>query len=81
MNAQLSLFFSDSAELTVMAPRPCRCGSIKATLESSRGPHAGELRCRDCSAHMAWASHAFVAEFRRPGFVTGISSREPGCAP
>jgi len=73
---QLSLFPSFHL---VPAPRPCSCGCATAVLGSSRGPHAGELVCANCAKHLMWASHALVAETR--GFVTGISSFNPGTRP
>jgi hypothetical protein len=65
----------------VRLDRACYCGCATAILGSSCGPHAGELRCVDCDRHMGWASHALAAEIRGSGFVTGISSFEPGCRP
>jgi hypothetical protein len=80
--SQLSLDLSPPSTLPlVQAPRPChRCGGLMATLSSSRGSHAGELLCTDCGTHVMWASHAFASEIRG-GFVTCISSHEPGSRP
>jgi hypothetical protein len=79
---QLELFASTAAALPLaMSPRPCRCGCLTAVLGSSRGPHAGELRCADCGVHVMWASHAFVAEIRSSDFVSGLSTYAPGCRP
>jgi hypothetical protein len=81
--SQLSLFPNLSLVSTrpvIPAPRRCCCGGLMATLSSSRGPHAGELRCADCGSHLMWASHGLATEIRR-GFVTGISTFAPGCAP
>jgi hypothetical protein len=75
--SQLSLFAGTLP--TIPAPRPCSCGCTTAILKSSRGPHAGELVCADCSRHIKWAGQGFVADIR--GFVTGISSFNPGTRP
>jgi hypothetical protein len=82
--SQLTLFPALSPVSTlpiVSAPHPCGCGCTRAVLESSRGPHAGELRCADCGKHLMWANHALVADIRGSGFVTGTSSYQPGCRP
>src|SRR5262249_13926247 len=76
---QLELF--GSTRPLVPAPQPCRrCGGLMATLSSSRGPHAGELRCADCDLHVMWVGHVRAAEIRG-GFVTGLSTYVPGDAP
>jgi hypothetical protein len=36
--------------------------------------------CGDCGKHLKWASHALASEIRS-GFVTGLSSFDPGCRP
>jgi hypothetical protein len=81
---QLSLFpdLSPSSTLPiVVAPRPCNnCGSATAILGSSHSVHAGRLTCSACGNFMGWASHALVNEVGT-GFVTGISSYEPGTRP
>src|SRR5262249_23750195 len=80
-HGQLELFASAAVALPiVVAPRQCRCGSLVATLSSSRGPHAGELRCADGGPRVMWASHAYASEIRQ-GFTTGISSFMPGTRP
>jgi hypothetical protein len=83
-SAQLELFGSTApAPPTVPSPHPCvRCGSATATLESSRGPHAGELRCKDCGHHVMWASHDLAAKIRGMGeaiswYASGLSSAVP----
>jgi hypothetical protein len=35
-----------------------RCGTNVALINPGRGPHAAELRCRNCDAHRQWLSHA-----------------------
>jgi hypothetical protein len=35
-----------------------RCGANIALINPGRGPHAAELRCRNCDAHYQWLSHA-----------------------
>jgi hypothetical protein len=35
-----------------------RCGTNVALINPGRGPHAAELRCRNCDAHYQWLSHA-----------------------
>ena len=47
-----------------------RCGTNVALINPRRGPHAAELRCRNCDEHVQWLSHAdyetivrFFAEF------------------
>jgi hypothetical protein len=82
--AQLELFVSTAPALPIVAaPRPCpRCGNINLTLSSSRGPHAGELRCDVCDVHVMWASHTLVAEIHNSStFVSGVSSFAPGTRP
>ena len=71
---------SASAFPTIIAWRPCRCGCATATLGSSHSVHAGRLTCSACRSFMGWASHVLVAEIRR-GFVTGLSTFEPGFRP
>lgn len=42
------------------------CGANIALICAGRGPHAAELRCRNCDRHVHWLSHAdfkTVAEF------------------
>jgi hypothetical protein len=34
-----------------------RCGTNVALINPARGPHAAELRCRNCDAHVHWLSH------------------------
>jgi hypothetical protein len=34
-----------------------RCGTNVALINPGRGPHAAELRCRNCDAHRQWLSH------------------------
>jgi hypothetical protein len=81
-HGQLELFASTTPAFPIVpAPRPCRCGATAAVLKSSRGVHAGELRCADCGVHIMWASHTRAAEIRGSGFVTGISSFNPGTRP
>jgi len=52
------------------APVCFSCGTNVALISSGRGPHAAELRCRNCAAHRQWLSHTdyktiarFFAEF------------------
>jgi hypothetical protein len=52
-----------------IAPVCGRCGTNVALINRGRGPHAAELRCRNCDAHYQWLAHAdyqaigeFVAE-------------------
>jgi hypothetical protein len=95
-HSQLELFASTAPALpSVVAPRPCRCGCAMAVLGGSRGPHARELRCESCDAHVGWLSgesYRFVSDFvstfgrpaeaidlRHPPFVSGISSYAAGC--
>jgi hypothetical protein len=35
-----------------------KCGSNVALVSLGRGPHAAELRCRNCDAHRQWLAHA-----------------------
>jgi hypothetical protein len=35
-----------------------KCGTNVALVNPGRGPHAAELRCRNCDAHRQWLSHA-----------------------
>jgi hypothetical protein len=81
--SQLSLFdlpTSPSTVPIVTAPRACRCGCTTAILGSSQAMHAGRMLCSACGGFMGWASHALVNE-ARAGFVTGISSYDPGTRP
>ncbi|GAB5501172.1 MAG: hypothetical protein PsegKO_34830 [Pseudohongiellaceae bacterium] len=36
------------------------CGSASQTVHAGKGPHAAELRCRDCERHMGWLAKAEV---------------------
>jgi hypothetical protein len=65
-----------------------RCGTNVALINSGRGPHAAELRCRNCDAHVQWLSHAdyetiagFFAEFNNEfGALAEINYRLPNKA-
>ena len=35
----------------------CGCGSNVSLICTGRGPHAAELRCRNCDRHRQWVSH------------------------
>src|SRR5262249_60110272 len=35
----------------------CICGSNVTLISRGRGPHAAELRCRNCDRHRQWLSH------------------------
>jgi hypothetical protein len=56
---------------TVCLATACwRCGTNVALINPGRGPHAAELRCRNCDSHVQWLSQAdyttianFFAEF------------------
>jgi hypothetical protein len=62
-----------------------RCGTNVALINPGRGPHAAELRCRNCDAHRQWLSHTdyetiarFFAEFENQfGAPTEITYRLP----
>jgi len=71
---------SASAFPTIIAWRQYRCGCPTATLGSSHSVHAGQLTCSACGSFMGWPSHVLVAEVRE-GFVTGLSTFEPGFRP
>jgi hypothetical protein len=36
----------------------CRCGANIASVCAARGPHAAELRCRNCDRHVQWLAAA-----------------------
>jgi hypothetical protein len=73
--------------LTVILPRPCHaCGSFKAVIGSSAGPHCARYVCGDCCLFLSWMraeTYAFVCDvvdnFGRPTEpitirMTGLSS-------
>jgi hypothetical protein len=49
-----------------IAPVCGKCGANVALINPGRGPHAAELRCRNCDAHYQWlaqADHQAIAKF------------------
>lgn len=43
----------------VLIEEPCKyCGGVYATLHEGKGPHAAELKCKECKRHNKWASKA-----------------------
>jgi hypothetical protein len=42
---------------TLCMDQACGCGSNVTLICPGRGPHAAELRCRNCDRHRQWLSH------------------------
>ena len=43
----------------VLIEKPCKyCGGVYATMHEGKGPHAAELRCKECGRHNQWMSKA-----------------------
>lgn len=58
---------------TVTLDKPCdKCGTTAAIIEPGRGPHVGELRCRNCNKHRQWMSRETYTAFAK--FVAEIAA-------
>ena len=69
----------------VALPALCRCGqSALSLIGPGRGPHAAEMRCKNCEQHRGWLSretHRFIAEtISRFGCPTTPIKVRLGCA-
>lgn len=43
----------------ILIEQPCKyCGGVFATLHEGKGPHAAEVKCKECRRHVKWASRA-----------------------
>jgi hypothetical protein len=47
--------------LAVVLPTPCRCGSVTATIGSSKNQHAAACRCTNCGSFTRWLSAEVVS--------------------
>jgi hypothetical protein len=79
MMQQLNLFdASETADrlhgYVVLMHGPCsNCGAKAALIGTGKGPHAAELRCRNCDAHWQWISQD---DYRRiAAFIAEISNK------
>jgi hypothetical protein len=52
---------------------PCQCGNRCALIGPGRGPHLGELRCRNCGKHRQWISRGSYTAIA--SFVADIADR------
>jgi uncharacterized protein (DUF736 family) len=50
----------------------CGCGTNVAVICAGRGPHVGELRCRNCDAHWQWLSRLDYETAR--AFITEVNN-------